>query len=93
GDDLHLTIPHIGDDFLQITIPLDFHAPTSVENLPILSSYLSMRIIPQAGHKINSTTERFALIIQRFDPKFCKLNLRGKAHRAILHNYREIKGE
>lgn len=58
GDDLHLTVPHIGDDFLQIAIPFYFHAQTSVEKLALLSSYFSMGIIPQDERRIKSMTER-----------------------------------
>ena len=45
SDHLHLTIPHKGDDFLQIAISFYFHNPTSIENLLALSCYISTDII------------------------------------------------
>ena len=59
GDYLYLTIPHKGDDFLQIAIPFYFHNPTSVENLLVLSCYFSMSIILQYERKTNGLTEKF----------------------------------
>ena len=44
-DDLHLTIPHKGDELVQIAFPFDFHDASSVENLSVLSYYFSMDII------------------------------------------------
>ena len=35
GDHLDLPIPHKGNDFLQISIPFDFHTSASIENFPI----------------------------------------------------------
>jgi len=59
GNHLHLTIPHKGDDFLQIAISFYFHSPTSIENFPILSCYFSIDIIFQYKRKINVLTEKF----------------------------------
>ena len=53
-DDLHLTIPHKGDELAQIAFPFYFHSPTSVENLPILSYNYSMDIIHHFGRKSRS---------------------------------------
>ena len=53
-DDLHLTIPHKGNDFLQIAFPFDFHSPASVENLPVLSYNFSMDIIHHFERKSRS---------------------------------------
>ena len=60
SDHLHLTIPHKGDDFLQIAISLYFHSPTSIENLLALSCYFSMDSIRHREKKINSFDEMFA---------------------------------
>ena len=59
GNHLHLTIPHKGDDFLQIAISFYFHNPTSIENLLVLSCYFSMDIILQRERKINGFAEKF----------------------------------
>ena len=59
GDHLYLTIPHKGDDFLQIAISFYFHSPTSIENFPVLSCYFSIDIILQYKRKINVLTEKF----------------------------------
>ena len=59
GDHFHLTIPHKGDDFLQIAISFYFHSPTSIENLLELSCYFSMNIILRREEKINSLAEKF----------------------------------
>ena len=59
GDYLYLTIPHKGDDFLQIAISFYFHSPTSVENLLVLSCYFSMSIILQRMRKTNGLIEKF----------------------------------
>ena len=59
GNHLHLTIPHKGDDFLQIAISFDFHNPTSVENLPVLSYYFSTAIILWIKRKIYRFIEMF----------------------------------
>ena len=53
-DDLHLTIPHKGNDFLQIAISFYFHSPTSVENFLVLSYYFSMNIIHHFERKSRS---------------------------------------
>ena len=60
SDNLYLTIPHKGDDFLQIAISFYFHNPTSIENLLVLSCYFSMNIILRCERKINGLTEKFA---------------------------------
>ena len=60
GNHLHLTIPHKGDDFLQIAISFYFHNPTSIENLLVLSCYISMDSIRHREIKINSSDEMFA---------------------------------
>ena len=59
GDHLYLTIPHKGDDFLQIAISFYFHNPTSIENLLVLSCYFSMEIILHRERKINGLAEKF----------------------------------
>ena len=59
GNHLYLTIPHKGDDFLQIAISFYFHNPTSVENLLVLSCYFSMDIILQRVRKTNVLIEKF----------------------------------
>jgi len=60
SDHLHLTIPHEGDDFFQIAISFYFHSPTSIENLLVLSCYISMDSIRHREIKINSSDEMFA---------------------------------
>ena len=60
GNHLHLTIPHKGDDFLQIAISFYFHSATSIENLLILSYYFSIDIMLQRKRKINGLAEKFA---------------------------------
>ena len=60
GNHLYLTIPHKGDDFLQIAISFYFHNPTSIENLLVLSCYISMDSIRHREIKINSSDEMFA---------------------------------
>ena len=59
GNHLYLTIPHKGDDFLQIAISFYFHSPTSIENLLVLSCYFSMEIILHRERKINGLAEKF----------------------------------
>ena len=61
GDHLHLTVPHEGDDFLQIAVPFDFHNPTSVENLLVLSCHFSMDSIRQRTRKIKKSVEMFVV--------------------------------
>ena len=59
GDHLYLTIPHKGDDFLQIAISFYFHNPTSIENLLVLSCYFSTGIIHQCERKIKGFVKMF----------------------------------
>ena len=61
SDHLYLTIPHKGDDFLQIAISFYFHASTSIENLSGLSYYISMDSIRQRTRKIKKSVEMFVV--------------------------------
>ena len=53
-DDLHLTIPHKGDELAQIAFPFDLHDTSSVENFLVLSYYFSMNIIHHFERKSRS---------------------------------------
>jgi len=59
GDHLYLTIPHKGDDLLQVSVSFYFHVSAPVENLLVLSCYFSIDIIRGREGKINDLAEKF----------------------------------